>query len=116
MITISNIKDNDSPIMENTVHFWVERTSKSPLGNPFRLKDPDNDEERNQVIEKYEQWFNYQLAHKNEKVCHKLKEMLEVLLDGSNIDLMCWCAPKRCHAEIIKNHLEKRLEQIKRSK
>jgi len=63
---------------------YIGRPSK--WGNPFVV---GADGTRDEVIEKYEQWIQTQpdlLAD-----VYKLKGKV----------LGCWCAPKRCHGEIL---------------
>lgn len=59
------------------------------FGNPFKIGEHGN---REDVIEKYEFWIFQpgQLA---------LRERMIRELKGK--DLLCWCAPEACHADII---------------
>jgi len=43
-----------------------------------------------------------QLRLKQRNVINGLEKMVEMLKEG-DINLVCYCAPKRCHAEVIKN-------------
>jgi hypothetical protein len=61
-------------------------------GNPFKIGD---DGTRNQVIEKYEAYL-----HQNGNLMERLHE-----LNGKN--LVCFCAPKPCHGDILKSLLDK---------
>jgi len=63
---------------------YVGRPSK--WGNPFRM---GVDGTREEVIAKYREWL---LG--NERLMADLEE-----LRGK--DLMCWCAPKPCHADVL---------------
>lgn len=65
----------------------IDRQSK--FGNPFVMKD-DSDSERNRVCDEYEAWI---------KTKPQLIAAIKEELKGK--DLMCWCAPKRCHGETI---------------
>lgn len=56
-------------------------------GNPFIIgKDGD----RNEVVDKYKEWLLSQPS---------LVEKAKKELKGKN--LICWCAPLRCHADIL---------------
>lgn len=64
---------------------YVGRPSK--FGNPFEI---GKDGTRAEVIEKYERWIMTQ---------PDLMEAARTELAGKN--LICWCAPKACHASIL---------------
>jgi hypothetical protein len=58
-----------------------------PWGNPFEIgKDGDREE----VVEKYAEWFLAQ-----PELVEKAKEELKGKVLG------CWCAPKLCHGNIL---------------
>jgi hypothetical protein len=63
---------------------FVGRPSK--WGNPFRI---GQDGTREQVIEKYRRYLL-----KNKKLMAALPEL-------RGHDLLCYCAPKACHADIL---------------
>lgn len=56
-------------------------------GNPFPM---DGEAERNMVCDRYEAWIKTQ---------PELLKAVRERLRGKN--LVCWCAPKRCHADIL---------------
>lgn len=60
---------------------YVGRPSK--WGNPFQMTD---EEDRDTVCDQYEMWFGM-----NHLDCSELKGK----------DLVCWCAPLRCHADFL---------------
>lgn len=70
----------------------VDRSSK--WGNPYHLGEDGN---RDEVIEKYEQWIRAR------------PELLARLGELKGKDLVCWCAPKRCHADVLLKLLEERM-------
>ncbi len=65
---------------------YVGRPTK--WGNPFKV-GPDGT--RDEVIEKYRLWIATQR--------HLLADLHE--LRGK--DLVCWCAPQRCHAQVLED-------------
>ena len=91
----------------------------SPIGNPFFMIN-ETEEERNRVCDLYQSYFDdimknnltdrqifekYQVS--SEIV--KFKEfMRELWRQHKRYDLTlgCWCAPKRCHTETIKEFIE----------
>lgn len=63
------------------------------FGNPFFLKDVNDDEERAEVISKYKAYF---LA----KVEMDF-DFRKAVLDLRGKKLGCFCSPKPCHADVI---------------
>jgi hypothetical protein len=63
---------------------YIGRGSK--WGNPFRI---GSDGDRAAVIAKYERWLADQ---------HQLLRMLDEL---SGRDLVCFCAPRACHGDVL---------------
>lgn len=55
--------------------------------------------DRDRVCEAFAQtpWHSAQLAY--------FQTILEAARKG-DVVLLCWCAPKRCHADVIKQRLE----------
>lgn len=63
---------------------YVGRPSK--WGNPFII---GKDGTREEVIEKYKDWFIHQ------------RELVDCLHELRDKDLVCWCAPLPCHADFL---------------
>lgn len=82
----------------------------SAFGNPFtsrKLEDTKAEfqaNSREEAVEKYEAYLEMQLKLKQRNVVNGLDEMID-MLRGGDINLVCYCAPKKCHAEVIKNKL-----------
>lgn len=62
----------------------------SPFANPFKI---GVDGTRAEVIQKYEVWLREQLRNSP----FLIKSLME--LDGKVLG--CWCAPQRCHGEVL---------------
>ena len=75
----------------------------TPLGNPFVMRD---ESERDEVCDKYARWFAQMLVEQPPNVMNQLLSLREKLRLQGVLTLRCWCAPKRCHAESIKQWLE----------
>lgn len=79
----------------------------SPVGNPFPMRNRSR-EERDRVCDLYAEWFSMAVSAKT-KQGDSIREYLELIAasakDG-DVELMCFCAPKRCHGETIKRYLE----------
>lgn len=59
----------------------------SKYGNPFKTGIDGN---RTEVIAKHKQWF----LQNNELIKDAKREL-------AGKDLICWCAPKPCHCDVI---------------
>jgi len=69
----------------------------SKFANPFPMKKDGSD--RDEVVEKYRKWLWLQLSRKGGITVSNL-----LALDGK--DLVCFCAPKRCHCDVIIDAIE----------
>lgn len=82
---------------------------RSPLGNPFRMTV---EEDRERVCSQYEVYFQSMLsgeAHVGEErraaFLAELSRLADIYRVYRRLRLFCWCAPRRCHAETIRNFL-----------
>lgn len=73
-----------------------------PLGNPFKL---GHESDRNAVIEGYEAWLKQRIAARDKAVCDGLNRLYRIARDEGELELVCWCAPKPCHADVIRRVL-----------
>jgi|LakMenE01Jun11ns_1017448.scaffolds.fasta_scaffold9048212_2 hypothetical protein len=74
----------------------------SPLGNPFVMK---TEADRETVCEQYELWFQENL----ETLKPYLRNLWRLGVESGELLLGCWCAPKRCHLETVKNFFESQM-------
>ena len=74
----------------------------SALGNPFRLY---REEDRAAVIRDYEDWLAEQLLDPSSPASIEIHR-LAGLARRQELCLVCFCAPKACHADIIKRTIE----------
>lgn len=76
----------------------------TPLGNPFYMC---NESVRDYVCDRYEEYFNapHPIIFNDE--LNRIVDLAKI----NDITLLCWCYPKRCHAETIKRYIENRLKQ-----
>ncbi len=94
MIYIGNLREKYN---DNILQVRVDR--KSPLGNPFIMED---ESQRDTVCNLYEKYLLRQVKHNLRLFCDELDRVLE-LANTQDIRLMCWCTPKRCHSETIRD-------------
>ena len=73
----------------------------SPLGNPYAL---GRDGSREQVIARYRRWLWAQLQAPGSAQERELRRLLAQARSGE-LELLCWCAPLPCHAEVVRSAL-----------
>jgi len=73
----------------------------SPLGNPYRLK-PYGPYNRGETINLYRAWLTeiWNKGGKNEQL-NELFRLAEIERNTNSLTLICWCAPKPCHGNVI---------------
>ena len=86
---------------------------KSPVGNPFTMH---NESERDKVCEQYAMLFDQTMTDItlndddigpliNSNVGEfrtYIKQIVDFHKQHGHVTLACWCSPKRCHCETIK--------------
>ncbi len=82
----------------------------TPLGNEERLKNRSK-RERDRVCDVYDIWFADKVRENDQRVMAELNRLLELYREHGELILLCWCEPKRCHAETIKRWLEKQIRE-----
>ena len=81
---------------------WQVRVDRaSVLGNPYYMH---NELERDKVCDSYYTYFLKQLPY-DTAFTQELSRLLKLYEQYGKLELFCWCAPKRCHAETIREHL-----------
>lgn len=101
-IEIMNL-NNCKPEFEYDVKVNGLSVLGSPFHNPFHM---DNEKDRDKICDEYEEWFKEE-GYGSEGTLELLK--LQALCGyHGKLRLFCWCAPKRCHAQTIKNYLNRR--------
>jgi hypothetical protein len=73
----------------------------TPLGNPYKMRV---ETERDDVCDKYSAWFSRAIEHRPTAGL-MLYGLLARVNRGEKLALSCWCAPRRCHAETIRDWL-----------
>lgn len=76
------------------------------LGNPFAI---DVNTTREQAIEKYRVWLRNEFKLKRSPY-QKLMELVMRVKSGETVVLLCCCAPKPCHGDVIKDAILKIIE------
>jgi len=77
---------------------WDVRVDRHTIwGNPFRMS---GEAQRDEVCDRYERYFYDRLLH-DTSFKYYFSELQNLYLTHGKLNLFCWCAPKRCHAETI---------------
>ena len=84
---------------------------ESPLSNPFKIK---KESERDSVLEKYQTYIDSELEDPMGGASNEIDKLVRTLIYEKTLRLACWCAPKKCHAEIIAHYIVKRVQEYYR--
>ncbi|QHJ80277.1 MAG: hypothetical protein [Caudoviricetes sp.] len=81
----------------------------SPLGNPYShmegTKAQFKTKTREQAIALYRVWLQEQIDKGNPDVLDELNRLGNKAIDDKGLALQCFCYPKPCHGEVIKEKL-----------
>ena len=111
MITIVNLRNVQfNKGIDRLSEIGIEYVGRpSVLGNDARIgKDGD----RAKVISDYRIWLYEQIRNRDPEVIAELKRLKAIATKGSLV-LGCWCAPKPCHADVIKSCIEWAISKTK---
>lgn len=70
-----------------------------PYGNPFPLDDARDDAKRVAVLQQYRDWIDYN---------PDFRRFVKQTLQGKTLG--CWCAPRLCHGDVLKEVAEDPLQ------
>ena len=101
MITVANIRTTKIGVYVGRA-MPRQRLAGSPLGNPYRLDPGDT---REAIINVYAGWLAKRLIDDTPQ--RREIERLTELARRGDLVLLCWCAPLPCHADVIKELIER---------
>lgn len=78
----------------------------SPLGNPFVL---GRDGDRATVIAKYKRWLRDKVEARDQPVLDELNKIRAIRTGKGEVQLICYCYPEECHADVIARVIENSL-------
>lgn len=122
MIHVINVGKEDYSFSPN--YYYIGRDKfGNILGNPYSHLDEDKClaiykcKDRDEAVNNYAIYFDTMYGH-NKEFTDIIDEIYEKYKNGEEIYLGCWCSPKRCHGDIIKEKLQQRLikEKLKKLK
>lgn len=100
MIRVGNIKNGDKGVY---IGRGMRFRKGSPLGNPFKLERED---ERGRVIAFYRAHILAKIEAQDPAVLAELRRLQTMHKAGEEVVLLCWCSPKGCHGDVLKELLE----------
>ena len=121
-IYVYNRKVEDHTDQENNYPCYRTKNGNI-LSNPYtHIKDKKTlamfvVKTRDEAIDRYEGYFD-RMYKGNAPFKYIIDEIYQKYKNGEDVYLECYCKPERCHCDIIKEKLEKRLlkERIKEAK
>lgn len=87
----------------------------SILGNPFssiqgrETKAEFICESREDAIRNFSSYLKQKISDKDKNICDELNRIWKIAKSGRDINLVCYCTPKSCHATVILRTLEQTL-------
>lgn len=103
MKKITIVNKTKHPPTEND--YYIGRGSV--LGNPYtskallKTKATYQCSSRDEAIDKYAEYLNQKIIDEDSEICDELNRIYTKALKN-DINLVCYCVPKRCHGEVIK--------------
>lgn len=76
---------------------------ESPLSNPIALP---SENQRNKVCDAYGLYLIDKIENSDQAIMTELMKLRELYCKHGKLDLVCWCAPKRCHCDTIKHIMD----------
>lgn len=70
----------------------------SCIGNPFHLKDVNNEKQRKEVIDLYREYFYSKIK--------RFPEFKDYILSLKGKRIGCFCKPLPCHLDIVVEYIE----------
>jgi Domain of unknown function (DUF4326) len=110
MITIARVNLKNPHQRGEYIGRKTHERQASPLGNPFWLDHERRDDPvaRAYVIHQFDYWLRMRIRAMDRHVISELERLLEIAKTG-DLQLLCWCAPRECHGDIIRKQLEHKL-------
>jgi hypothetical protein len=106
-INIVNMKDH----IPTEYDYYIGRPSI--FGNPFsHLEDSEAKiivDNRDISIELYKKFFYTRINNNDMILILEINKMIDIYNEYGKLNLVCWCKPKPCHGDIIKEYLEYKL-------
>lgn len=97
-ISVASVRSGAAGVYVGRGHATVPSGQQSSaLGNPFVLGQHGT---RAECIERFRRWLWAEMQDSASPASGELRRLVTLAEDGP-LTLLCWCAPKPCHAEVI---------------
>ena len=102
-ITVNHVKEHN---VIADLHIYCGRGDAPPnmvngkVGNPFPMGSDES--KRDEVCAAYNKWLHGPQAGGHLRV---LERMVQRVNEGKSLALYCWCSPKRCHCDTIREYV-----------
>lgn len=83
-----------------------------PIHRPAVLGNPHYSKPRYTSIALFKNDFEKEMERGEGTWVEAVKEIVNNLLAGRDVILMCWCHPLACHGDVIKAEVEKQIEKL----
>ena len=106
------IKVSTGPVILYGPYMYVGRGS--PLANPYTLDNKNivfKVASLEEAQTKYRKWLDTQLKIGSKTIINEMNDLGEAALSGELV-LKCYCHGEFCHAEVIKETLEKAIDSV----
>lgn len=108
-IKVVNIKNH----IPTEYDFYIGRPSV--LGNIYSHKKQSIADilvdSRDEAVESYKEHFYKRILSDDKDFKNELNKLYYFYKEHHKLNLCCWCYPKRCHGEVIKEYLDDRLKK-----
>lgn len=84
----------------------------SALYNPFKLRNAQDDIKRAEVVANYRKYLWSQIQMGDSRIMGELQQ-LKAIAQSGELNLLCYCAPRQCHGDVVKACIEWMIEQEK---
>lgn len=108
-IGVFSKRSGAKPPPAHYIQIHIDRPSGSPLQNPIILH---NESDRPKVLSEYEIYFKDKLRERDPSIIKALMRIVDLVMSGQDVALMCWCAPKACHGNTVKRICEKKVKRL----
>lgn len=104
MLTVVNKYTMSKLVLPSTLRVYIGRGS--PLGNPWPITKTAS---RDAVCDQFDEYLREMIQKGDKRICDALNEIAHAVQTYDQVELVCFCAPRRCHGNSIRNTINKAL-------
>jgi len=105
-------KQKQGPLEQSRiVEVFIARPSA--LGNPFILGVSGT---RDEVCDRYDEYLDTKVKQEDPKILAALDKIVDLIEEGKDVHLVCFCKPKRCHGDSVVHQVKRRYHARHRPK